>query len=157
MKITQYLSADAVLADLPAASKYEALRHMLGVMHRLGYLTDVEHAERDVLTREAKMTTGIGHGIAVPHARTAAARGLHALLARRRDGLDWAALDGRPVHLIVLTLSPPDAPGPQLQLVAAIARLLHDGQVYERLMNAKTARAMFEIISPPKKRGFFRQ
>ncbi len=155
MKIAQFLPPEAIIPSLTASNKLQALDLMISAMHELGYISDPEVARHDVLLREAKMTTGIGRGIAVPHARTKAAKGLHALLARHPEGLDWAALDGQPVHFIVLALSPPDAPGPHLQFVASIARLLHDDHVLDALMTAHTARRMYEILNPPKKRRLF--
>lgn len=156
MKIAQYLPADAIIPDLSAGNKLEALQSMVHAMAELRYVSDAVIAERDVLCREARMTTGIGHGIAVPHARSEAADGLRAVLARHVTGLDWAALDGRPVHFIVLVLSEPDCPGPHLQFLAAIARLLNDPPVQQALMLAQTARRMHEILSPPKRKGLFR-
>ncbi|MCU0612465.1 MAG: PTS sugar transporter subunit IIA [Candidatus Eisenbacteria bacterium] len=156
MKIAQYLPEEAIIPTLTVSNKLEALRHMLRAMNALGYLSDPAQAEHDLLTREARMTTGIGHGIAVPHARTASVTALHAVLARHADGLDWAALDGRPVHFILLALSPSDAPGPHLQFVASMARLMHDGEVYASLLAAPTARRMHGIVSPPKRKGLFR-
>lgn len=155
MKISPYLPVEAIVPDLQAVNKLEALQRLVGLMASLGYVTDPQLAERDILLREAKMTTGIGHGIAVPHARSPAATGLHSVLARHPQGLDWAALDGKPVRFILLTLSPPDSPGPHLQFVAAMARLLHDEDVYRRLMEAHSAQEMRDILCPRKK-GFFR-
>ncbi|MBN1424484.1 PTS sugar transporter subunit IIA [Candidatus Fermentibacteria bacterium] len=156
MRIADYLPIGAIMPNLPADSKLEALQLMVRAMDKLMYLSDVGVAERDILSREAKMTTGIGHGIAVPHARSEAAKGLQAVLARHAAGLDWAALDGRPVHFIVMVLSHPDSPGPHLQFLAAIARLLNDPPVQHALMQAETARQIHQIVCPPKRKGLFR-
>jgi mannitol/fructose-specific phosphotransferase system IIA component (Ntr-type) len=113
---------------------------------------DLGHAVKDILSREAKMTTGIGHGIAVPHARTRAASKLRVIFARHHRGIDWGAVDGKPVHFIVLLVSPPDQPGPHLQFLAAVARLLQDEAIQAKLMEVKTAKGILDTLCPPHRR-----
>lgn len=152
MKISQYLPLEAVIPYIPADTKLAALQELARAMVELGYLTEETDAVKDILSREAKMTTGIGHGIAVPHARTRSANKLRVLFARHQLGIDWGAVDGKSVHFIVLLVSPPDQPGPHLQFLAAVARLLQDDGIQSKLMGVKTAKGILDTLCPPHRR-----
>ncbi len=148
MKITQYLPLEAIIPRLGGKSKLDVLKEMIDAMLELGYISDASEAESKILAREAKMTTGIGHGIAVPHARTETADKLRVVLARHPEGLDWGSVDGKPVHFVVLLVSPPDAHGPHLQFLAAIARLLSDEDTQKKLLKVSTAKGILDALSP---------
>jgi fructose-specific phosphotransferase system IIA component len=148
VKISQYLPLEAIIPYIPADTKLAALQELTSAMVELGYLSEETDAVKDILSREAKMTTGIGHGIAVPHARTRAASKLRVLFARHPRGIDWGAVDGKPVHFIVLLVSPPDQPGPHLQFLAAVARLLQDERIQSQLLSVKTAKGILDTLCP---------
>jgi mannitol/fructose-specific phosphotransferase system IIA component (Ntr-type) len=152
VKISQYLPLEAIIPCVPVDTKLAALQELTSAMVELGYLAEDTGAVKDILAREAKMTTGIGHGIAVPHARTQAADRLRVVFARHLHGLDWGAVDGKPVHFIVLLVSPPDQPGPHLQFLAAVARLLQDEGIQSRLLDVKTAKGLLDTLCPPHRR-----
>jgi len=147
MKITQYLPLEAIIPRLGGKSKFDVLKEMVDAMLELGYISDASEAEREILSREAKMTTGIGHGIAVPHARTKTADKLRVVLARHPEGLDWGSVDGKPIHFAVLLVSPPEGHGPHLQFLAAIARLLSDEDTQRKLLAVHTAKGILNALS----------
>ena len=147
MRIDQFLKLEGIIPNLLVSSKEEAVRELIRAMAELGYLCDEDQAESDIASREQKLTTGIGRGIAVPHARSNATDRLRVVFGRHKKGIDWGALDGAPVHFVVLMVSPPDAPGPHLQFLAEMVRLLNDEDIQERLLNASTARGIHRILT----------
>jgi len=150
MRVDQILKLEGIIPDLLVSTKEEAVRELIHAMAELGYLCDEEQAESDIASREQKLTTGIGRGIAVPHARTHATDRLRVVFARHKEGVDWGSLDGSPVHFVVLMVSPPDAPGPHLQFLAEMVRLLNDENIQEKILNATTARGILRILTPKK-------
>jgi len=150
MRVDQFLKLEGIIPDLFVSSKDKAVHELIHAMAELGYLCDETQAETDIASREQKLTTGIGRGIAVPHARTTATDRLRVVFGRHKEGIDWGALDGAPVHFIVLMVSPPDAPGPHLQFLAEMVRLLNAEDIQEKLLNASTARGILRILTPKK-------
>ena len=99
-----------------------------------------------VKEREAKMSTGIMSGIAVPHAKTSAVTDVQGAIGISRSGIDYDALDGKPVHLIVLILSGADSTELHLRVLKRLARLLENSEFYAELMEQKTAEAAYNVF-----------
>ncbi len=119
-----FLAPQAIVPDLQATTKEGAFREILRQLVKTGALsaTDLEDATTAVLSREDKGSTGIGHGIAIPHASHGAVRREVGAVARSRCGIEFDSLDGQRVQLIFLLLSPPDNPGDHIRALAAIAK-----------------------------------
>ena len=106
MKLTDLLSEEHIVADLRATDAPGAIDEMLGAMVASGNLpsADLSATREIVLEREASMSTGIGHGVAIPHGTIPGLDGVLGALGRSTDGIDFAAIDKQPVHLVVLVL-----------------------------------------------------
>ena len=151
-RIPRHLLRDYVmLPALTAASKQEALGKMVDaiVAEHPEAITDAEEVKRDLLARERAMSSGLDHGIAVPHCRTDATSrivGAVAIVAKTIDGADTIAdyetLDHSPVRIIVLTIAPKKANAPYLQLMAALSRTLHAPSAYRRLLACTSGKSM---------------
>lgn len=99
-----------------------------------------------LIQREEVGSTGIGDGVAIPHARTAAVRTIRAAAGVSQEGLDFQSLDGEPVHLFFLILTPASAAGAHLRLLAQLTRLLRYADLREALRSATTAQEFCQIL-----------
>jgi PTS system nitrogen regulatory IIA component len=122
---------------MKAASKSDALTQLVEVLCEKKKIPDAGMALDQIFTREATESTGIGNGIAVPHARVPGMKGLACALGRVPKGMDFMALDKRPVHLIFLICYPPQEQTTYLNFVATVAKLLSDKAHTEKLLVAK--------------------
>ncbi len=146
MEISDLISVDAVVADLKATSKKQALQELA---RRAAEVTGLdERAVFDVLMeRERLGTTGVGNGIAIPHGKLAEAEKLHGVFARLEKSVDFQAIDGQPVDLIFLLVAPEGAGADHLKALARVSRLLRDQDVCEKLRATNNAEALFAILS----------
>jgi mannitol/fructose-specific phosphotransferase system IIA component (Ntr-type) len=151
MLLTEILSADHIRLALAATTRDGAIRELLGLLVATGDVASAEPAMASLLDRERTRTTGIGAGLALPHAKTPAAAKLVMALGRSPAGVDFQSIDGRPATLMVLLLGPPDATGPHIQALAKVSRLLSIDPVRRRLEAAATAEQILKIIAEHEK------
>ena len=130
---------DHVLVGLDAATKEEVIGALVRAVAGSEAVLDAARLEADVLAREAAMSTGVGHGIALPHARSAATNATVAALATLRRPVDFASLDGEPVEIAVLLAGPESERGGHVRLLSRVSLLLSDGALRQRLREARTA------------------
>lgn len=139
MNLKKILSEKNILMQLKAQSKDGVLVEMATFLADSGLLGDRDKAIEALREREGKMSTGMQHGIAIPHAKTDAVTDMIALIALKKEGLDFQALDGKPCTMFIMTLSPLNRTGPHIQFLAEISRLLSEESARERLLAAQTA------------------
>lgn len=132
------LEAEDIRLDLAARDRDEALAELVDVLAANGHVSDRAKMLHDLLEREAVGSTGIGHGIAFPHARSTAARRVHLALGISRSGIDYGTLDNQPATLVLLEVAPLNAAREQLQTLAPIALLLTDPGLRASLLAART-------------------
>jgi nitrogen PTS system EIIA component len=148
MKLLDFVVREAILVDLQATGKEEAIREMVGSLHRAGRLADndVESVIRAILGREELGSTGIGQGVAVPHTRHPTLQRLIGTVALSRRGVDFAALDGEPVDIFFLLVSPQNQPGDHLRALENISRHLKDERFVSFLRQAQTRENVIEVL-----------
>lgn len=137
MILSEVLKSDAILLDLPGTGKEDLIRVMVERLAEIGLVASVSQVTQALLARERVMSTGVGQGIALPHARNAAVKETCVALARLSAPMEFAALDGRPVDLVFLAADPGDR-GELMRVLAQISRLMRSGDLRKRLMHAKT-------------------
>ena len=153
MQIADFLSPDDTLCDVRAADKDRLLRELTGRAANALRLDAAVLADA-IAQRERIGSTGMGDGIAIPHARIADLSKPFGLLARLRRAIDFAAIDGKPVDIVFLLLLPSTAQGEQLTALASVARRLRDAQVTADLRDAADGAALYRaIIAEPRARG----
>jgi PTS system nitrogen regulatory IIA component len=153
MQIADFLSPDDTLCDVRAADKDRLLRELTGRAANALRLDAAALADA-IAQREQLGSTGMGDGIAIPHARIAGLSKPYGLLARLRRAIDFAAIDGKPVDIVFLLLLPSTAQGEQLTALASVARRLRDAQVTADLRDAADGAALYRaIIAEPRARG----
>lgn len=122
---------------------FEELVDVIATAHRLSERQGILDAVRD---REAKMSTGIREGIAVPHGKTDAVTRVFGAIGVSAPGVDYDALDGKPVHLIFMLVSPADQSGPHLKMLRSIAVLLEHPKFADDLMHSRSADELYRHL-----------
>ena len=146
LKISQLLKAKAIMMDIDAKEKIAAIKEMVDYLAAKKLVTDGEVFLNALAKRENLESTGIGDGIAIPHARTDAVKGLLLAFARSQEGVDFSAIDGKPSYLIFLIASPEDKKSEYIMALAKISRLLRRPQVRSQLKHARNAQEVLDII-----------
>lgn len=132
MKIQDVLQKNGIITNLEPTGKTELLTQMARYLTSLYDLKDQELIIRKILDREAEMSTGIGYGIAIPHARIEGVDRVYMIAGRSVKGIDFNAIDEQPVYLIFLMLSPVSASAQHTQLLSSLSRMMS----YEELRNS---------------------
>jgi nitrogen PTS system EIIA component len=148
MGLGNILTEDRIVAELHALSPWEVIDELLDKLTETGAIKRV-HREvvlAAIRKREQSMSTGIGFGLAIPHATTDVIKDAIAAFGRSKTGIDFDALDGQPVRLITLFLVPEGQFQRHLHTLASIAKVLHDAECRRSLEHAPDAPAMFRII-----------
>ncbi len=146
MKLCDLLTDSAVAVALPAKDKSDLLRKLVDLATKSGSVQDPAGALHAVEEREKIMTTGIGHGVAIPHGKTNAVRDLVAAFAVTEEGVDFGSLDGEPVRLAFILLGPKEPSGPHIRMLSRMSRLMNREDLRAKLINAKSVaevRALF--------------
>ncbi|OVE74994.1 hypothetical protein BVX97_06030 [bacterium E08(2017)] len=124
--LSQYLIPELICPDLKGGTKTEVIQELLNLLDERKLINNMRRARADIMNREKQMSSGMAHGVAIPHARTDAVSSLVCAVGVKRDGLDFGSLDGEPARIIVLTLSPKDTAAPHVRFMAMISRALND-------------------------------
>ena len=146
MKLSELLDRSVVKVGLESEDKEEVFAEMVELLVRAGRVKDRDRAHQAILAREAMASTGIGSGIAVPHGKAASVDKLTAALGVSSKGIDYDATDGEPVYVVFMVLAEPNNPGPHVQCLGEIARLLQLPGFYDRLRRAKAEDEVIALI-----------
>ncbi len=162
MRLCNFIVRDAIIPDLDATApphgardsatvrgiKEQVIREMVGALHAAGHFhaNDVDEIVRAVLRREELGTTGIGRNIAIPHSRHPAANCLIGTLALSRDGLPFDSLDGEPVYVFILLVSPQDRPGDHLRALEAVVRTMRNDEFVAQLRACQTREDVWALL-----------
>ena len=131
---------------LQATDKTGAITELVDMLDENGVIRDRDAVLRAVLDREASRSTGIGHGLAVPHGKSAACPRLAMAVGKPAKPIDFQSNDGQSVNFIVLLASPPGQTGPHIQALARISRLMLAEHFRRAIAQANTADELFEVI-----------
>jgi mannitol/fructose-specific phosphotransferase system IIA component (Ntr-type) len=146
MLLTKFIPEGCIACDLEATNKADALRELVLLLFRTQRLKGMSAALDQILAREALQSTGIGRGIALPHARVSGLEDLFCAVGRASQGLDFQAVDREPVRIIFLICYPPAKQTTYLNFVATIAKFLRDDAPLEAILKAESATALFAIL-----------
>jgi mannitol/fructose-specific phosphotransferase system IIA component (Ntr-type) len=136
--LLKVLDPACISLDLRGASKDEIISELVGILYAAGKLVDRELAVSDVLHREATMSTGMQHGVALPHAKTDAVKTLCVAVGIKKGGVDFDSIDGEPSRLFILIISPKKTSGPHVQFLAAVGAVLKDESTREKIIGTQT-------------------
>jgi PTS system nitrogen regulatory IIA component len=146
MHLGDFISPEAVIPSLKSKSKKQLLQDLSA---RATRFTGVP--ERDIFDvlwqRERLGSTGLGQGVAIPHGKLIGLKRIVGLLARLAEPINFDAIDGAPVDIVVLLLAPEGAGADHLKALARLSRLLRDGTVVEKLRASKDAAAIYAVLT----------
>ncbi|MFH1665371.1 MAG: PTS sugar transporter subunit IIA [Candidatus Omnitrophota bacterium] len=148
MKIIELLAKGALAADLVSNSKDKIIDERVDLLVAANSIkkNDKEEIIKKLQDREVLGSTGIGKGVAIPHAKSANVKKMTAAFGISKNGVDFKSLDGEPTYIFFLLLAPGETPGPHLKALARISRLLDDKFVRDRLRAAKKPQELLRII-----------
>lgn len=146
MKIQDVLRKDVMLLDLQATSKEAVIDEMIASLVEKGYVTDFDVFKTGIMNREAQTTTGLGDGIAMPHAKNAAVKEATVLFAKSNKGVDYASLDGQPTDLFFMIAAPEGANDTHLAALAELSKYLMKAGFADRLRAATNPEEVITVF-----------
>jgi fructose-specific phosphotransferase system IIA component len=147
MILTQILQANCVKVPLESTEKEAAITELVDLLGANGLLLDRGVALEAVLARERTQSTGTGAGIAIPHGKCNAVKELVMAIGIAHEPIEFQSVDGKPVTILILLISPADQTGPHIQALARISRLMLNQQFREQLEKAGSADDVYELLS----------
>ena len=142
------LSEDQIIPNMVAAERWQAIEEIVSFLVEGGHLLkkEQENILAALFHREETMSTGIGFGVAIPHASSEAVDKIVVAFGRSQTGIEFESLDDKPVHFVVLFLVPSDQFQTHLKTLSAIARFLNDRVTREALTNAHDSKDIMQIL-----------
>ncbi|WP_096225209.1 fructose-specific PTS transporter subunit EIIC [Geobacillus sp. FJAT-46040] len=147
MKITDLLTKETVILELQAKTKSEVIDELAAKLAEAGAVSDVEAFKRAIWAREQQSTTGVGDGIAIPHAKTAAVKRPAVAFGRSVEGIDYESLDGKPSHLFFMIAAPEGGEQTHLQALARLSSMLMDASFRAELENASSEEEVVRLLA----------
>ncbi|HHT7827272.1 TPA: PTS fructose transporter subunit IIABC [Streptococcus suis] len=146
MKIQDVLRKDVMLLDLQATSKEAVIDEMIASLVDKGYVTDFDVFKTGIMNREAQTTTGLGDGIAMPHAKNAAVKEATVLFAKSNNGVDYASLDGQPTDLFFMIAAPEGANDTHLAALAELSKYLMKPGFADKLRSVSSPEEVISVF-----------
>ncbi|MFH0736227.1 MAG: PTS sugar transporter subunit IIA [bacterium] len=146
MKVTTILNEKMILPDLQGTTKLEVINELVDLLKGDERVDDLEELRRAVLDREKIMSTGVGKGFAIPHAKTDAVNDMIAAFGKTTKFVEYEALDEQPVHLVFLLVGKENYVAPHIKLLSRISRMMNKEEFREDLLAAKNAEEIYNIF-----------
>ncbi|MCI0330399.1 MAG: PTS sugar transporter subunit IIA [candidate division Zixibacteria bacterium] len=146
MKLSKFCGEELISLELKAKNKEEAMQELVALAARSKLVRDEKELLSAVLEREKLVTTGVGYGVGFPHAKTKATRGVVIAFGRSKEGIEFEAMDKKPVHLFFLIAAPEDAIGAHLNVMAQLSFIMKDEKNRKRFMDVKSPGEVLEAL-----------
>ncbi|TVQ62536.1 MAG: PTS sugar transporter subunit IIA [Phycisphaerales bacterium] len=146
MNLLDIITPDCVRSPLQASDKQGVIGELVDLLGQAGKVTETDSLKEAVWTREQTRTTGIGHGLAIPHGKCAGMTDLAMAIGRPGEPMDFQAIDGQPVRLVVLLASPPDRTSDHIQALARISRLMTMEAFREEIYAAESPEQIYQLL-----------
>ncbi|MGW8457934.1 PTS fructose transporter subunit IIABC [Bacillus atrophaeus] len=147
MKITELLTKHTIKLNIESKEKENVIDEMVTVLDQAGKLNDRAAYKEAILNRESQSSTGIGEGIAIPHAKTASVINPAIAFGRSKEGVDYESLDAQPAHLIFMIAATEGANNTHLEALSRLSTLLMREEIRKQLLEAETEDAIIDIIN----------
>ena len=147
MNLKKLLSEDTIIFNLKGTTKEEIIEEMIDLLVVRGRIKDREAALRAVLEREQKMSTGMQHGIAIPHGKTDSVDKLVTAMALKKEGVDFGSMDGKPSTIFIMTISSVSRTGPHIQFLSEISQILNDPEKRDRILEAQNSAEVMDVLT----------
>jgi fructose-specific phosphotransferase system IIA component len=149
--LLEIITPECIKVPLVATTKRGVIDELVDLLASLGKVNDSNALKEAVWTREQTRTTGIGHGLAIPHGKSPGMPGLAMAIGRPAKPMDFEAIDGKPVELVVLLASPPDRTSDHIQALARISRLMTMEDFRSQVYRATSAGEIYELLRSKEK------
>lgn len=153
MNLLDILTPECIKAPLVSPDKKGVIDELVDVLAAVRKVSDAATLKDAVWTREQTRTTGIGHGLAIPHGKAAGMSSLAMAIGKPAAPMDFQAIDGQPVRLIVLLASPPDRTSDHIQALARISRLMTMDDFRNRIYAAANAAEIYDLLRTQENKG----
>jgi PTS system nitrogen regulatory IIA component len=147
MNLKTVLNQDTISLHLKGTTKEEIINELLDILVRENKVQDRKAALDAIMDREQKMSTGMKHGIAIPHGKSNTLENLVACIGISDNPVDFDALDHEPCRIFIMTLSPVEKTGPHLQFLAEVSLLFKSSEKRNEILNAKSAEEVIRVLS----------
>jgi len=147
MNLRTVLTKDTVCLHLKGSSKEAIINELLDILVAAKKIKDRTAAYNAIMDRENKMSTGMKHGIAIPHGKSPTIEDLVACIGISDTAVDFDALDHEPCRIFIMTLSPVEKTGPHLQFLAEISLLFKSAEKRQQILNTSTPEEVIKILS----------
>ncbi len=154
MRLKELLSGDVIRIPLKNTEKNAIIEEMVDILDKAGKLKDKRAVLKAVLEREQVMSTGMGDGIAIPHAKTDGVEKLIAAFGVTKEPVDFKSIDNKPVRIIFILVGPPDLTSPHLKVLSRISRLTHRKEFREKLAAAQSSKDVIDTITQEEQKHF---
>jgi fructose-specific phosphotransferase system IIA component len=146
MKLSKFCEENLISFELKAKDKEEALKELVDLASRSSLVKDKAELLKAVVEREKLVTTGVGYGVAFPHAKTKAIKGIVIAFGRSKAGIDFEAMDKKPVYLFFLIAAPEDVIGAHLNVMARLSYIMKSEKNRDALMKIKSPKELLEVL-----------
>jgi PTS system fructose-specific IIC component len=147
VKLQELLTKNSIIIDLSQNNKIEFLTQMAHFLISMNGLSGADEVAAKILERESEMSTGIGYGIAIPHARISGIDRLYMVAARSTEGLDFNAIDEQPVFLVFMMISPANTSIEHTQILSSLSRIMSYEEVRTKLLKAEDSEQFLDVIT----------
>jgi len=144
--LMKYLSRDTMIVPLRSKDRNGVIGELVDILERAGKISSFREGYNAVIEREESMSTGLGDGVAFPHAKTDMVENISVAIGICPSGVDFKAIDRKPVHIVAAILSPKKDSAPHLQFLSEMSKLLSKANMRENIINAKTPDELYEIF-----------
>ena len=146
MKLSKFCGEDLISFELKAVTKEEVIKELVDLAAKSKLVKDAEQLLKDIQEREKLVTTGVGYGVAFPHAKSKAVRGIIIAFGRPKTGIEFSSMDKKPVSLFFLIAAPEDAIGAHLNVMARLSYLMKSEKNRDKLMRTKSPKDLLEML-----------
>lgn len=154
MKICDILKKDKIIPSMKGKTKTEVINELIDLFKDDERVKDLEGMRLSVHEREKIMSTGVGKGFAIPHAKSNSVNDIIAAFGKLDEPIDFQALDGQPVNLIFLLVGKENLVGPHIKLLSRVSRMMNKDEFRESLANAKTVDEIYDLFENEEKQYF---
>lgn len=150
MKLSKFSEENLIVFDLKAADKEAVIEELVDLINGSNMVSDRNMLLKDITDREELVTTGIGYGVAFPHAKTKSVKGIVIAFGRSNNGIDFEAIDHKPVNLFFIIAAPEDAIGAHLNVMSRLSYLMKSEENRQMLMTMTSPGEVLELIDQVK-------
>lgn len=147
MKITELMTQDIMCLNLTSSSKKEVIKELSEMLYKEDKISNLEEFVKEIEAREDLSTTGVGYGVAIPHAKTKYVKEPSLAFGKSKQGIDYDSMDGEDAHIFFMIAAPADGANLHLQTLAKLSRKLIDEDFRDSLKEATSKKEVLDILS----------